>query len=157
MPVKVGDKPLVVTPGTLTPQETAAKQQIMQLPPEQRIAQLISYDPELKGRTLNQILEDPASKAQYAELTKQGLTTGNYRQDMIGHIDAMLQHNVLNAAGQAPPDAYVGMNVNDITDPKAKAEVAKMPRPKDAEEMRTINGPYFIDPDGIIRGTKKRG
>jgi len=153
--VKVGGKPLVVTPGTLTPQETAAKAQVMEMPREQRIAALMQYDPSLKGQTLEQLLESPETKAGYEELTKQGLTTGNYREDMLTQLDEMLQYNVLNGAGQSPPDAYVGMRADDITDPKAKAEIAKMPRPKTADEMKTIRGSFFIDPDGIIRGTKK--
>ena len=127
----------------------------MKLPREERIASLMPYDPELKGKTLDQILEDPATKAGYDELTKQGLTTGNYREDMLTQLDEMLQHNVLKGAGQTPPDAYVGMNVNDITDPKAKAEIAKLPRPKTQQDMLAITGPYFIDRNGIIRGTKK--
>ena len=154
--VTVGGKPLAVTPGTLTPQETAARGQIMELPREQRIAALMPYDQELKGRTLEQLLEDPETKAGYAEMTKQGLTTGNYREDMLGHIDEMLQHNVLNAAGQSPPNAYVGMRADEVTDPKAKAEVDKMPRPKTADEMKAVRGKYFIDPNGIIRGTQKQ-
>jgi len=153
--VKVGGKPLVVTPGTLTPQETAAKAQVMEMPREQRIAALMQYDPSLKGQTLEQLLESPETKAGYEELTKQGLTTGNYREDMLTQLDEMLQYKVLNGAGQSPPDAYVGMRADDITDPKAKAEIAKMPRPKTADEMKTIRGSFFIDPDGIIRGTKK--
>jgi len=154
--VNVGGKPLVVTPGTLTPQETAARQQIMGLPIEQRIAALMPYDPnpELKGKTLEQLLADPATKAGYDELTKQGLTTGNYREDMLKHLDDMLQQNVLNASG-TPQDAYVGMRADEVTNPKAKAEVAKMPRPKTPKDMMAITGPYFIDPDGIIRVTKK--
>ena len=127
----------------------------MSLPREQRIAALMPYDPELKGQTLEQLLESPESKAQYDALTKEGLTTGNYREDMLAQLDEMLQHNVLNAAGQQLPDAYAGMRADQITDPKVKAEVAKMPRPKSAEEVMTLNTPYFIDPDGIIRSTKK--
>lgn len=154
--VKVDGKPLAVTPGTLTPQETAARSQIMKLPREQRISALMPYDPELKGKTLEQLLEDPETKAGYEEMTKQGLTTGNYREDMLGHIDEMLQHNVLNAAGQSPPSAYAGMRADEVTDPKAKAEVDKMPRPKTADEMKAVRGKYFIDPNGIIRGTQKQ-
>lgn len=155
--VKVNGKPLVVTPGTLTPQETEARAKIMEMSQEDRIKTLMPYDPtgELKGRTLEQLLDDPQSKAQYDELTKQGLTTGNYREDMLNHLDEMLQHNVLNGAGQTPPEAYVGMRADEITDPKAKAIVDKMPRPKTPEDMRTISGPYFVDPDGIIRGTRR--
>lgn len=149
--VKVDGRPLAVTPGTLTPQETAAKSQIMELPREDRIKALMPYDEELKGKTLEQILKSPESKAQYKALTEQGLTTGNYRKDMLEQLDTMLQHNVLNAAGQAPPDAYVGMRVDDITDPKAKAELAKLPRPKSEKDLQTSRGRYFIDPEGVIR------
>lgn len=150
--VKVGGKPLVVSPGTLTPQETAARAQIMELPQEDRIRALMPYDPQLKGRTLEQALEDPESKRQYDELTKQGLTTGNYREDMLNHMDDMLQHNVLKGAGQSKPDAYVGMRADDITDPKAKAEVAKLPRPKSVDERNAMrSGQSYVDPDGIIR------
>lgn len=150
--VKVGGKPLAVTPGTLTPQETAARSQIMELPQEDRIKALMPYDPQLKGRSLEQVLEDPESKRQYDELTKQGLTTGNYREDMLNHMDEMLQHNVLNGAGQSKPDAYVGMRADDVTDPKAKAEIAKLPRPKSSDERNSIrSGQSYVDPDGIIR------
>ena len=127
----------------------------MKLPREQRIASLMPYDPELKGKTLDQILEDPATKAGYDELTKQGLTTGNYREDMLTQLDEMLQHNVMKGAGTTPPDAYVGMNVNEITDPKVKAQFDKVPRPKTPQDMLAVTGPYFIDPNGIIRGTQK--
>lgn len=153
--VKVGGKPLVVTPGTLTPQETAARQQIMQMPREERIAMLMPYDPELKGRTIDEILEDPKSKAFYEEISKEGLTTGNYREDMLAQMDAQLQHNVLNRAG-TPAPAYVGMNINDIKDPKAKAELSKLPQPKTEDEIKTIRGTFFIDPRGIIRSTQKQ-
>lgn len=153
--VSVGGKQLTVSPGTLTPQETAARDEIMKLPREERIAKLIPYDPELKGKTLDQILEDPATKAGYDELTKQGLTTGNYREDMLTQLDEMLQHNVMKGAGTTPPDAYVGMNVNEITDPKVKAQFDKVPRPKTPQDMLAVTGPYFIDPNGIIRGTQK--
>lgn len=150
--VKVGGKPLAVTPGTLTPQETAARAQIMELPREQRIAALMPYDPQMKGRTLEQVLEDPETKAQYDALTKQGLTTGNYREDILSHMDEMLQHNVLNGAGQAKPDAYVGMRADEISDPKAKAEVAKMPRPKSLNDRNAIrSGQLYVDPEGVIR------
>lgn len=153
--VKVGGKPLVVTPGTLTPQETAARQQIMEMPREQRIAMLMPYDPELKGRTIDEILEDPKTKAGYEELSKEGLTTGNYREDMLAQMDEQLRRNVLERAG-TPPDAYVGMRADDITDPKGKAEVAKMPRPKTEDEIKALRVPFFIDPAGIIRSTKKQ-
>lgn len=153
--VKVGGKPLAVTPGALTPQETAARGQIMELPREQRIAALMPYEPSLKGKTLDQLLEDPETKAGYAELSKQGLTTGNYREDMLGHLDEMLQNNVLNGPG-TKPDAYVGMNVNDIKDPKAKAELEKLPRPKSGEDMKTIRGSFFVDPNGVVRSTQKQ-
>ena len=150
--VKVGGKPLAVTPGTLTPQETAARQQIMELPQEQRIAALMPYDPELKGKTLEQLLEDPETKAGYDEMSKQGLTTGNYREDMLGHLDEMLQHNVLRGAGQSPPEAYVGMRADEISDPKAKAEVAKLPRPKSKNDRSAIrSGQLYVDPEGVIR------
>lgn len=150
--VTVNGKPLAVTPGTLTPQETAARSQIMELPREDRIKALMPYDQELKGKTIDQILESPESKAQYKSLTEQGLTTGNYREDMLGHIDEMLQHNVLNAAGQAPQDAYVGMNVGDITDPKMKLKVEKLPRPKSKNDRSAIrSGDLYIDPEGVIR------
>jgi len=150
--VKVGGKPLAVTPGTLTPQETAARQQIMELPQEQRIAALMPYDPELKGKTLEQLLEDPETKAGYEEMSKQGLTTGNYREDMLGHLDEMLQHNVLRGAGQSPPEAYVGMRADEISDPKAKAEVAKLPRPKSKNDRSAIrSGQLYVDPEGVIR------
>jgi hypothetical protein len=125
----------------------------MELPREQRIAALMPYESSLKGKTLDQLLEDPQTKAGYAELSKQGLTTGNYREDMLGHIDEMLQNNVLNAG--AKPDAYVGMNVSDITDPKAKAELEKLPRPKSGEDMKTIRGSFFVDPNGVVRSTQK--
>jgi len=148
--VKVGGKPLAVTPGTLTPQETAARGQLMELPREQRIAALMPYEPSLKGKTLDQLLEDPQTKAGYEELKKQGLATGNYREDMLGHIDEMLQNNVLNAGSK--PDAYVGMNVNDIKDPKAKAEIDKLPRPKSKNDRNTIrSGQMYVDPEGVIR------
>lgn len=150
--VKVGGKPLAVTPGTLTPQETEAKAKIMAMPQEDRIKSLMQYDPQFKGKSLDQILEDPESKAKYDELSKQGLTTGNYRADMLNHMDDVLQNNVLK---QMPQDAYVGMRADEITDPKAKEEVAKMPRPKSPEEMNGIRGPYFIDPTGIIRSTRR--
>ena len=150
--VKVDGKPLAVTPGTLTPQETAARDQIMTLPREQRIAALMPYDPELKGQTLEQLLESPESKAQYDALTKEGLTTGNYREDMLAQLDEMLQHNVLGGAGQMPPIAYEGMRADDITDPKAKAEVAKLPRPKNQNDRNTIrSGQLYVDPNGVIR------
>ena len=150
--VKVGGKSLVVSPGSLTPQETAARAEIMKLPREQRIEALIPYDQELKGKTLQQILDDPQTKAGYDELTRQGLTTGNYREDMLAHMDEMLQHNVLKGAGTTPQDAYVGMKADDITDPKVKAEVAKLPRPKSADERASIrSGQLYVDPDGIIR------
>lgn len=150
--VKVGGKPLAVTPGTLTPQETEARSSFMELPREQRIAALMPYDSELKGKTLEQLLESPETKAQYEELTKQGLTTGNYREDMLGHLDEMLQHNVLNNAGQSPPSAYVGMRADEITDPKAKAEVAKLPRPKAKNDRDAIrSGQLYVDPEGVIR------
>ena len=148
--VKVGGKPLTVTPGTLTPQETAARGQIMELPREERIKALMPYDPELKGKTLDQLLESPETKAQYEALPPE-LKTGNYREDMLAQLDDMLQHNVLNGAGQSPPDAYVGMRVDDITDPKAKAELAKLPRPKSEKDLQTSRGRYFIDPEGVIR------
>lgn len=150
--VKVNGRPLTVSPGTLTPQETAARDEIMKMPREERIAKLIPYDPELKGKTLDQILEDPATKAGYDELTKQGLTTGNYREDMLTQLDEMLQHNVMKGAGTTPQNAYVGMRADSITDPKVKAEVAKLPRPKSADERATIrSGQLYVDPDGIIR------
>lgn len=154
--VNVGGKPLAVTPGTLTPQETQGRQQIMSMPQEDRIKALMPYDPQFKGKTIDQILEDPETKARYDELSKQGLTTGNYRQDILNHMDDTLQNNVLNGAGQTKPDAYVGMRADEITDPKAKAEVAKMPRPKTEDEVKAIRGPYFIDPNGIIRGTRRQ-
>lgn len=150
--VKVGGKPLAVTPGTLTPQETAARQQIMELPQEQRIAALMPYDPELKGKTLEQLLEDPETKAGYDEMSKQGLTTGNYRKDMLTHLDEMLQHNVLRGAGKSLPEAYVGMRADEITDPKAKAEVTKLPRPKSKNDRSAIrSGQLYVDPEGVIR------
>lgn len=149
--VNVGGKPLAVTPGTLTPQETAARAQVMEMPREDRIRALLPYDPQMKGRTLEQVLEDPETKAQYDELSKQGLTTGNYKEDILNHMDEMLQHNVLNASGM-PQEAYVGMRADEITDPKAKAEVAKMPRPKSADDRNSIrSGQMYVDPEGVIR------
>jgi len=153
--VNVSGKPLAVTPGTLTPQETEARAKIMAMPQEDRIKSLMQYDPQFKGKTLEQILDDPQTKAQYDELSKKGLTTGNYREDILNHMDETLQHNVLKGAGQMPQDAYVGMRADEVTDPKAKEEVAKMPRPKSPEEMNGIRGPYFIDPTGVIRSTRR--
>lgn len=153
--VKVGGKPLVITPGTLTPQETQAREQLMQMPREERIAMLMPYDPELKGKTIEQVLEDPKHKAAYEEMAKEGLTTGNYREDMLAQMDSQLYHNVLNRAG-TPQPAYEGMRADQITDPKGKAEVAKMPRPKTEDEIKAIRGPFFVDPGGIIRSTKKQ-
>lgn len=156
--VTVGGKPLVVTPGHLTPQETQAKKQFMELPREERIARLMPHHPEMKGQTLDQFLASPETIAQYKQLTEEGWTEGkNYREDMTEYLDEALQEGVLNENGKGVwrNDAYVGMNVNDITDPKVKAEFDKLPRPKTEAELQAIRGEYFIGPDGILHRTKK--
>lgn len=149
---KLAGKPYAVVPGTESPQETEAREQIKAMPREQRISTLMPYDPQTKGQTLEQFLENPETKANYENMKKEGLVpTGNYREDMLAFLDEMLKHNVLSAT-QTKPEAYVGMRADEITDPKAKARVDKMPRPKNKADHSTIrSGESYVDPDGVIR------
>lgn len=144
-----GDSQAVVSPGTMTPEQTAARDEFMAMPIEERVTSLLPFHPDTKGRSLDELLNSPHAKEEYDRAVEQGMMEpGKYREYALQILDEQLK-NDLGVFSQKR--SFVGMNVDDIKDPQIQSVVDQLPRPKSPDEVQQIEGKYFVDPDGIIR------
>lgn len=144
-----GSGQAAASPGMLTPEESAARDEFMAMPIEERVTKLMPYHPDTKGRSLDELLNSPHAKEEYDRAVEQGMMEpGKYREYALEILDEQLKSDL---GVFAQKKSFVGMNVNDIKDPQVKAVVDQLPRPKTEEEIQQIEGGYFVDPDNNLR------
>ncbi|MEO1615068.1 MAG: hypothetical protein AAFV88_04410 [Planctomycetota bacterium] len=137
------------SPGTLTPQETEARKQMIRMSPRERVEMLKEFHPETRGKTIEEIMNMPGSREAYENLRKQGaLKDGTYEDHAIAMIDDFLVEETGVLSGT---ESFVGMSVSDIEDPELKGLAAELPKPKSLAEAEKLNSRYFVDPTGVIR------
>lgn len=137
------------SPGTLSPDESAARRDLMNMTPAQRVESLKQFHPLTRDKTIAELLGDPQMRTEYQSLVDAGMReSGNYEQFGVEVVDEFLREEL---GIHQQRESFVGMRADDVQDAETRRMVDSLPRPKTAAELQNIRGRYFVDPEGVIR------